>query len=101
MECWTKYPAEHLMAPTVMDFFETLASNPFMNPALSARALPVLLSMISVEYPDRPMMAAAIDLLAALIRGGPSPLPVGYIAQVLPNLMSVLLTLEDRDILQV
>ncbi|KAG0046042.1 hypothetical protein BGZ83_008754 [Gryganskiella cystojenkinii] len=100
MECWTKYPAEHAMAPTVMDFFENLASNPYMNPALSARALPVLLNMITVEYPDRPMMAAAIDLLAALIRGGPSPLPSGYVPEVFPRLMSVLMTLEDRDILQ-
>jgi len=89
------------MAGETMDFFDTLASNPFMNAMLYTRALPVLCSAITPDNTDKAALSAAIDLLKSLIRGGPSPLPAGYVAQFFPHLIAVLLTVNDRDVLQV
>ncbi|KAF9083483.1 hypothetical protein BGX23_011399 [Mortierella sp. AD031] len=100
MESWVKYPADHLISMDIMDLFDTLAANKFIHPALNARSLPTLVNMITNENPDKPMVSSAIDLLKSLIQGAETPLPAGYVAQFFPNLMSVLLTTDDRDILQ-
>ncbi|KAG0316561.1 hypothetical protein BGZ99_006830 [Dissophora globulifera] len=100
LDTWTKFPAEHAMSADVMDFIDTLAANSHMNPALSARAMPALLNVISLENPDRGMVAAAIDLLRSLVLGSSSPLPAGRVAQFFPRVMSVLLNSDDGDILQ-
>lgn len=84
-----------------MDFFDTLAANSYMNPLLNNRAIPVLCSAITPDNPDRATISAAIQLLQSLIRGGPSPLPAGYVLQFFPSLMAVLLSIDDRDVLQV
>lgn len=101
MDSWVKYPAEHLITIDIMDLFDTLASNQHMHPALNARAMPTLVNLISNENPDKPMVASAVDLLKCLVNGAANPLPLNYVAQFFHNLMSVLLTTDDRDILQV
>ncbi|KAG0092221.1 hypothetical protein BGZ93_003846 [Podila epicladia] len=100
LESWVKFPAEHLISTDIMEFFDVLARNKYMQPALSARATPALVGLISNENPDQPQVSSAIDLLKSLIQGGPSPLPANYVAQFFPRLMAVLLTTDDRDILQ-
>ncbi|KAG0350437.1 hypothetical protein BGZ54_003828 [Gamsiella multidivaricata] len=100
LDSWVKYPADHLISMDIVDLFETLAGNQYIHPALNARAMPILVNVISTENPDKPMVASAVDLLMALVQGGSSPLPAGYVAQFFHNLMSVLLTTDDRDILQ-
>ncbi|KAG0356145.1 hypothetical protein BG005_004912 [Podila minutissima] len=100
MDSWVKYPAEHLITIDIMDLFDTLASNQHMHPALNARAMPTLVNLISNENPDKPMVASAVDLLKCLVNGAANPLPLNYVAQFFHNLMSVLLTTDDRDILQ-
>jgi hypothetical protein len=84
-----------------MNFFDTLAANPYMNQFLSNRALPVLCSTLTPPYTDRAAVSAAVQLLRSLIKGGPTPLPAGYVSQFFPSLMAVLLTIDDRDVLQV
>ena len=101
LDNWVKYPADHLISMDIMDLFDTLALNQYMHPALSARAMPVLVSIISPENPDKAMVSSAVDLLKSLVQGASSPLPAGYVAQFFHGLMSVLLTTDDRDILQV
>ncbi|KAG0311531.1 hypothetical protein BGZ99_010110, partial [Dissophora globulifera] len=100
LDSWTKYPADHLISMDIMDLFDTLAANQYIHPALNARAMPVLASMISTENPDSPMVSSAVDLLKSLVQGASSPLPPNYVAQFFHGLMSVLLTTDDRDILQ-
>ncbi|KAF9211537.1 hypothetical protein BGZ59_007935 [Podila verticillata] len=100
LESWVKFPAEHLISTDIMEFFDVLARNKYMQPALSIRTTPALVGLISNENPDQPQVSSAIDLLKSLIQGGPSPLPANYVAQFFPRLMSVLLTTDDRDILQ-
>ncbi|KAK3819975.1 MAG: armadillo-type protein [Benniella sp.] len=100
LDSWIKYPADHMISMDIMDFFDALAANQSIYPALNARALPVLVNMISAENPDNARISSAIDLLKSLVQGGPSPLPPNYVAQFFHNLMSVLLTTDDRDILQ-
>ncbi|KAI1299168.1 hypothetical protein EDD11_006488 [Mortierella claussenii] len=100
LEAWTKYPVDHTMSANVMDFFDALAANPYMNPALSARAMPAIVNVISPDNPDKEMVDSAITFLCPLVQGSSSPLPPGYVAQFFRNLMSVLLTTDNRDILQ-
>ncbi|KAG0347825.1 hypothetical protein BG004_006848 [Podila humilis] len=100
MDAWIKYPAEHLITIDIMDLFDTLASNPHMHAALSDRAMPTLVNLISNENPDKPMVSSAVDLLKCLVDGAATPLPPNYVSQFFHNLMSVLLTTDDRDILQ-
>ncbi|GJJ78574.1 importin-9 [Entomortierella parvispora] len=100
LDNWVKYPADHLISIDIMDLFDNLALNQYMHPALSARAMPVLVGMISPENPDKAMVSSAVDLLKSLVQGASSPLPAGYVSQFFHNLMSVLLTTDDRDILQ-
>lgn len=100
LDSWVKYPADHLISLDIMDLFDTLAANKFMHPALNARAMPTLVNMINNENPDKGMVSSAIDMLKSLVQGAETPLPAGYVAQFFPNLMSVLLTTDDRDILQ-
>ncbi|KAF9279348.1 hypothetical protein BGZ88_012798 [Linnemannia elongata] len=100
LDSWVKYPADHLISLDIMDLFDTLAANKFMHPALNARAMLTLVNMINNENPDKGMVSSAIDMLKSLVQGAETPLPAGYVAQFFPNLMSVLLTTDDRDILQ-
>ncbi|KAF9103924.1 hypothetical protein BGX29_002731 [Mortierella sp. GBA35] len=100
LESWAKYHADMCMSGVAMDFFDTLAANPYMNLTLNNRAIPVLCGTITPGNPDRTAVTAATNLLRSLIQGGPSPLPPGYVTQFFPNLMAVLLTVEDRDVLQ-
>ncbi|KAG0276851.1 hypothetical protein BGZ95_006953 [Linnemannia exigua] len=100
LESWAKYHNDTCMAGETMDFFDTLAANPYMNPILNLRAMPVLCGAINPDNTDRVAVSAAIQLLRSLARGGPSPLPAGYVAQFFPSLMAVLLTIDDRDVLQ-
>ncbi|KAF9145048.1 hypothetical protein BG015_012018 [Linnemannia schmuckeri] len=100
LESWARYHAETCMSGETMDFFDTLAANPYMNPMLNTRAIPVLCGAITPENTDRAAVSAAVQLLRSLIRGGPSPLPTGYVAQFFLRLMAVLLTIDDRDVLQ-
>lgn len=89
------------MSGETMDFFDTLAANPYMNPLLNNRALPILCGAITPDNTDRAAISAAVQLLRSLIQGGPSPLPAGYVSQFFPSLMTVLLAIDDRDVLQV
>ncbi|KAI1321026.1 hypothetical protein EDD11_008607 [Mortierella claussenii] len=100
LDSWAKYPADHLISMDIMDLFDAMAANQYMHSALNARALPVLASMISTENPDKARVSSAVDLLKSLVQGASSPLPAGYVAQFFHNLMSVLLTTDDRDVLQ-
>lgn len=100
LDSWVKYPADHLISLDIMDLFDTLAANKFMHAALNARSMPILVNMINNENPDKGMVSSAIDMLKSLVQGAEAPLPAGYVAQFFPNLMSVLLTTDDRDILQ-
>ncbi|RUS18224.1 hypothetical protein BC937DRAFT_89014 [Endogone sp. FLAS-F59071] len=87
LEVWRKYPADHIVAGVVMDLFEELARNRALYHALSARALPLL-------------HGSSIDLVTALVRGGPSPLPLEYSQQIFLPLMHLLWTTEDKEVLQ-
>ncbi|KAG0261216.1 hypothetical protein BG011_001257 [Mortierella polycephala] len=100
LDAWAKYPADHLISMDIMDFFDTLAVNQYIHPALNARAMSPLVNMISNENPDKPRVSSAIDMLTSLVRGASATLPPNYVAQFFPNLMSVLLTTDDRDTLQ-
>ncbi|KAF8937564.1 armadillo-type protein [Dissophora ornata] len=100
LETWTKYPSDHTMSADIMDFFDTLATNQYMNPALSARSMPMFINVISPDNPDRGMAASAVDLMRSLVQGSSSPLPAGYASQFLPSIMSLLLTTDDKEILQ-
>ncbi|RUS35306.1 armadillo-type protein [Jimgerdemannia flammicorona] len=90
----------HIVAGVVMDLFEELARNQALYPALSARALPLLHSTLTSGTEDSPMLSSAIDLVTALVRGGPSSLPPQYTQQIFLPLMHLLWATEDRDVLQ-
>ncbi|KAF9931149.1 hypothetical protein FBU30_010685 [Linnemannia zychae] len=100
LESWAKYHADASMAGETMDFFDSLTANPHMNPMLMNRAIPVLIGAIIPNNPDQTITSAAIQLLRSLIRGASSPLPDGFVNQFFLNLMTVLLTTDDRDVLQ-
>ncbi|KAF9431329.1 hypothetical protein BGZ76_000457 [Entomortierella beljakovae] len=100
LDSWAKYPADHLISMDIMDLFDTLASNQHVLPSLTARAMPVLVGIISTENPDKARVSSAVDMLKSLVQGGSSPLPPNYVSQFFHNLMSVLLTTDDRDVLQ-
>ncbi|CAG8679488.1 17254_t:CDS:10, partial [Dentiscutata erythropus] len=67
--------------------------------SFQARALPPLANIL-INNTDSAVTASAIDLIASLVKGGPSPLPSPYIEHVFPPLMHLMLTTEDRSILQ-
>ncbi|CAG8579273.1 16087_t:CDS:10, partial [Dentiscutata heterogama] len=67
--------------------------------SFQARALPPLANIL-INNTDPAVTASAIDLIASLVKGGPSPLPSPYIEHVFPPLMHLMLTTEDRSISQ-
>ncbi|CAG8449022.1 6245_t:CDS:10 [Ambispora gerdemannii] len=84
---------------TIVDLFELLASDHAMNISFQARALPSLANAITnPANPD--LTASAIDLIKNLVKASSSSLPDGYIQHIFPPLMHLLLTTENRDILQ-
>ncbi|RHZ45257.1 hypothetical protein Glove_682g48 [Diversispora epigaea] len=99
IDVWIKYPTDPTIAPIVTDLFETLASNPEAHGAFQARTLPPLANILIVNS-DSAVTASAIDLISSLVKGGPSPLPKEYVEHVFPSLMHLMLTTEDREILQ-
>ncbi|CAG8772464.1 9844_t:CDS:10, partial [Gigaspora margarita] len=89
----------HTIYPLVTDIFEELSSNVDVHASFQARALPPLANIL-INNTDPAVTASAIDLIASLVKGGPSPLPSPYIEHVFPPLMHLMLTTEDRSILQ-
>ncbi|CAG8680386.1 6167_t:CDS:10, partial [Gigaspora rosea] len=90
---------DHTIYPLVTDIFEELSSNVDVHSSFQARALPPLANIL-INNTDPAVTASAIDLIASLVKGGPSPLPSPYIEHVFPPLMHLMLTTEDRSILQ-
>ncbi|CAG8581226.1 3908_t:CDS:10 [Cetraspora pellucida] len=89
----------HTIYPIVTDIFEELSSNVNAHSSFQARALPPLANIL-INNTDSAVTASAIDLIASLVKGGPSPLPSPYIEHVFPPLIHLMLTTEDRSILQ-
>ncbi|KAF0552301.1 ARM repeat-containing protein [Gigaspora margarita] len=99
IDVWMKHPTDHTIYPLVTDIFEELSSNVDVHASFQARALPPLANIL-INNTDPAVTASAIDLIASLVKGGPSPLPSPYIEHVFPPLMHLMLTTEDRSILQ-
>ncbi|KAJ1912692.1 hypothetical protein H4219_005505 [Mycoemilia scoparia] len=100
LDIWKKYPADAWITGMIADIFGVLASNPKCNEAFHQRALPAIGEAIVGGEENAGACESAIDLLASLIGGLPSPLPQGYVQTVFPPLIKVLLGAEDHAILQ-
>ncbi|CAG8673947.1 10649_t:CDS:10, partial [Racocetra persica] len=102
IDVWMKHPTGNilfLIYNHLTDIFEELSSNVNAHASFQARALPPLANIL-INNTDSAVTASAIDLIASLVKGGPSPLPSPYIEHVFPPLMHLMLTTEDRSILQ-
>ncbi|RIA81823.1 armadillo-type protein [Glomus cerebriforme] len=99
IDVWMKNPTDHLIASVITDLFESLASNTTAYAAFQARALPSLVNIIN-NVTDSAAISSAIDLIASLVKGGPSPLPPSYVEHIFPSLIHLMLMHEDRSILQ-
>ncbi|KAG9295192.1 hypothetical protein G9A89_006173 [Geosiphon pyriformis] len=99
IEVWVNHSTDQLITAVVTDLFEILASNSSMYATFQARALPPLANAIG-DPTNTDLTASAIDLIRCLVKGGPTPLPEGYVQHIFPSLMHLLLMTEDRDILQ-
>lgn len=97
---WRKFPGDVLLTSIVIDIFEAMAANTHASESFAQRALPAIGAAITQEANDPMAVSSGIDLLAALVKGCPSPLPAGFTEAVLPSLMQVLLNTADSEILQ-
>ncbi|KAJ2318097.1 hypothetical protein IWW52_002754 [Coemansia sp. RSA 2704] len=96
---WQRYPGDVLLTSIVIDIVEDMAANAGARDAFSRRALPAIGAAIT-QASDGMVISSGIDLLAALLKGGPSPLPAGYTDAVFPALMRVLAASSDSEVLQ-
>ncbi|CAH1762041.1 859_t:CDS:10 [Entrophospora sp. SA101] len=97
VDVWQKFPSEHLVMSAVNSISETLS----INSTFIERALPALANIIMNPTIDSSHTESAIDLITSLIRGTTiSPLPFVYIQHIFPPLIHLMLTTEERSILQ-
>ncbi|CAB4420248.1 unnamed protein product [Rhizophagus irregularis] len=99
IDVWMKNPTDHLVVSVITDLFESLAGNTAAYSSFQARALPSLVNIIN-NVTDSAAIASAIDLIASLVKGGPSPLPSSYVEHIFPSLIHLMLIHEDRSISQ-
>ncbi|CAG8583002.1 8092_t:CDS:10, partial [Paraglomus brasilianum] len=99
IDIWEKHPTDVIIEPVVVDLFETLANNSTAYSTFQARALPHIAKAIA-EPPESGVAASAIEVVSRFIKAGPSPLPNEYVQYVFPPLIRLLLSTEDREILQ-
>ncbi|KAJ1660201.1 hypothetical protein IWQ61_000846 [Dispira simplex] len=97
---WQRYPANHLVNSITVDLLTVLAENHQCFKQFQNRVIPLLTGIIRSTDADQGVVANAVDLLSGFIRGGPSPLPVGYVNEVFPALVQLLSRTEDSAILQ-
>ncbi|KAJ1971194.1 hypothetical protein H4R35_005407, partial [Dimargaris xerosporica] len=97
---WQQYPAEPLISSLVVDVLSELASNPHCYHQFQARVIPILSQVLNAPETDGGIIASALDLLAGLIRSGPTPLPAGYVETIFPELVALLQRNDDHAILQ-
>ncbi|KAJ1945329.1 hypothetical protein EC988_005779, partial [Linderina pennispora] len=95
---WQRFPGDVLLTSMVIDIVEDLARNELAYAGFSQRALPMIGEAMGSG--EGMVVASAIDLLAGLVKGGPSPMPDGYTATVFPALMQVLASSVDSEVLQ-
>ncbi|KAJ2001846.1 hypothetical protein H4R26_003908 [Coemansia thaxteri] len=96
---WQRYPGDVLLTSIVIDIVEDMASNEQACEAFAQRALPIIGSTIS-QSSDGVVISSGIDILAGLIKGGPTPMPEGYTDGIFPQLMQILLASTDSEVLQ-
>ncbi|KAJ2515298.1 hypothetical protein H4217_005258 [Coemansia sp. RSA 1939] len=99
MGIWQKYPGDVLLTSIVIDIVEDMAGNSHASEAFTRHALPIIGAAIT-QGTDGMVVSSAIDLLAGLVKGGPSPMPEGYTDAIFPSLMQVLSTSSDSEVLQ-
>ncbi|KAG0175607.1 Importin 9 [Apophysomyces sp. BC1015] len=100
LEIWKKFPSDSIITSYVLDVFEQFAKIPVYYPALCARALPFLNQVLTTPAADPIVYASAVDLLTAMIRFGPSPLPNEFTEQMFPVVMQLAWSVPDNDLLQ-
>jgi len=100
LEVWKNNPSDSLLATYVLDLFDDLAKNEVMYVSLCSKILPYMREVLISGIQEMPMLASAIDMVAGLARGGPSPLLPEFVDQFFPPLMHVLWTVKDNEVLQ-
>ncbi|KAI8336598.1 armadillo-type protein [Chlamydoabsidia padenii] len=100
LDIWKKFPSDSIITSYVLDVFEEFAKNTLYYPSLCTRSLPFISEVFSSTNAEPTVLASAIDLLTALVRFGPSPLPNEFTEQILPSLMQLAWSVRDNDVLQ-
>ncbi|KAM3584016.1 hypothetical protein VKS41_003985 [Umbelopsis sp. WA50703] len=100
LEVWKNHPSDSLLASYVLDLFDDLAKNELIYPSLCGRVLPYMREVLVSGIQEMNMLASAIDMIAGLARGGPSPLLPEFVDQIFPPLMHTLWTVKDNEVLQ-
>lgn len=84
----------------MLDLFDDLAKNELLYPSLCSRVLPYMREVLVSGIQEMSMLASAVDMIAGLARGGPSPLLPEFVDQIFPPLMHMLWTVKDNEVLQ-
>ncbi|KAI8921286.1 armadillo-type protein [Powellomyces hirtus] len=99
---WVRSADDFVLSEIVTDLFKTLAENKFMVMAFQEQMIPVVRGVIREEnvYTTPAAAATALDFMTSLIKHAPEPLPPIYTSSIFPEIIQLLLVVDDHAILQ-
>ncbi|RKO89834.1 armadillo-type protein, partial [Blyttiomyces helicus] len=102
LNVWVTGAEDVVVTDMVTDLFSALAANTFMAQAFHERMIPAIKDAMRMENISKmpSVVATAIDLMHSLVKNAPEHLLPVYVTQMFPDLVRLLLTVEDHGILQ-
>ncbi|TPX69623.1 hypothetical protein SpCBS45565_g02263 [Spizellomyces sp. 'palustris'] len=102
LNVWVRGAEDFLLTEIIVDLFNVLAANKSMAVPFQEHMVPAVRDVLRLENVEKMpwAVATALTLMTALIKHIPEPFPPVYTNQVFPDLIQMLLVVDDHSILQ-
>ncbi|KAJ3014294.1 Importin 9, partial [Thoreauomyces humboldtii] len=102
LQVWVRTAEDYVLSEIVIDVFTVLAANKLMVARFQERMVPAVRDVLTEEnvHTMSAAVATAFTFMTALIRHAPEPFPAVYTTTVFPQMIKLLLKVEDHSILQ-
>ncbi|KAI9293506.1 ARM repeat-containing protein [Neoconidiobolus thromboides FSU 785] len=97
LETWIHSTEDTYTALLVREVIKELAGNTEVYPLLVSSIVPPLVKILSDPSANTQILSCVVDTFSSLIEGGPSPLPQGFVANLLLPVLSCI-GKKDQDL---
>ncbi|KAI9103094.1 armadillo-type protein [Phlyctochytrium arcticum] len=102
LHAWMRGAEDFYLTEIIFDLFNILASNHHIAIPFQEKVIPAIRDVLKVENMEKMpwAVATALTFITALVKNVPEPFPTIYSQQIFPDVIRILLTVDDSGVLQ-